>query len=492
MPLAAPVIAAPLEWQTVAPEDDTVTASWNYVSGGASSRLQVFSDPELTDLLLDQTTPMSLSRQIPVDPPPNPYYIRVAWLDGDDVQGDWSEVRAFDTEDPVVESLACESGLTWVKSLFDFAPGWLNLTASPGSESQVLDGFLKPLNVDIFGEGNGSARIEVGSEAFPDAPTSDSPVIIEGIFDVAGVHPQIGCGIYVVPDPFTPFIFSGIGKLPDDDFESFHVDGNDGVLFSEAVGEGTFTIKMKLFPTYTEFYLNDTLKYTSAFGTPWDGTQYVDILTGTKVSVGGAWCSYFSMVGEGLPNNCSGSDLQPPTLLTPENESEVEPSQFSTVVLDWTDVETAVAYHLQMATDAEFTNIVRNEMVATSRREIEVGSPSETLYWRVASVNDADEESDWSDIFVFTTFAFSPTPEPPLLSAIPQVLADSGNRVCMRYSFDRGKTWSNENWKQNGGGASYVSRLRWVGIGSGFGVSFWFRCVSDKYISLRSIRIRAQ
>ena len=54
------------------------------------------------------------------------------------------------------------------------------------------------------------------------------------------------------------------------------------------------------------------------------------------------------------------------------------------------------------------------------------------------------------------------------------------------------ETWSDEDWQQNGGDGTYMERLRWVGVGAGFTMAVRFRVITDKYISLRQVRIRAQ
>jgi hypothetical protein len=65
-------------------------------------------------------------------------------------------------------------------------------------------------------------------------------------------------------------------------------------------------------------------------------------------------------------------------------------------------------------------------------------------------------------------------------------------QIMMRYSIDRGETWSMEDWQQAGGNASYEGRTRWVGLGSAYGMAFWFRVVASQYVSWRMLRIRAE
>ena len=65
-------------------------------------------------------------------------------------------------------------------------------------------------------------------------------------------------------------------------------------------------------------------------------------------------------------------------------------------------------------------------------------------------------------------------------------------QIALRYSLDRGLTWSEEWWQQAGGNNTYAARTRWVGLGSGFSLTLWFRIVCNQYISFRSVRLRAE
>lgn len=63
--------------------------------------------------------------------------------------------------------------------------------------------------------------------------------------------------------------------------------------------------------------------------------------------------------------------------------------------------------------------------------------------------------------------------------------------IMMRYSTDRGMTWSLEQWQQAGGNYTYEGRTRWVGLGSAYGLALWFRIVTNQFVSWRSVRVRA-
>lgn len=74
----------------------------------------------------------------------------------------------------------------------------------------------------------------------------------------------------------------------------------------------------------------------------------------------------------------------------------------------------------------------------------------------------------------------------------PVAIGQLGPNIMMRVSRDRGMTWEPEQWQQAGGNASYNGRTRWVGLGSAYGLSLWFRIVANQYISWRMVRMRLQ
>jgi hypothetical protein len=77
---------------------------------------------------------------------------------------------------------------------------------------------------------------------------------------------------------------------------------------------------------------------------------------------------------------------------------------------------------------------------------------------------------------------FTETGNTPVTQPDPQTM--------MKYSLNRGKTWSFERWVQQGGFGTYQGRTQWAGLGAGRGFAFWFRVVCDQYISWRKVRLR--
>ena len=91
--------------------------------------------------------------------------------------------------------------------------------------------------------------------------------------------------------------------------------------------------------------------------------------------------------------------LDSPGLLAPDNNaSEVE----TTTMLDWNEIDLADNYVVQLSDDQEFSNLTVNETLSESEYEVS-GLESMTQYfWRVKATN-SDSESDWSEVYSFTT-----------------------------------------------------------------------------------------
>lgn len=167
------------------------------------------------------------------------------------------------------------------------------------------------------------------------------------------------------------------------------------------------------------------------------------------------------------------------SLLSPANHSTVNrPDPF----LTWSKLTGATTYNIQVSVNSDMSAPVININRPAMFLGYHIPSPliaGTKYYWRVQPMIGIVAEP-WSSIWDFTI-------------AIPVLQADfEGPNIMMRYSIDRGKTWSDEDWQQMGEPGSYAGRNRWVGLGSGYGICFWFRSVGDTYTSWRSVRVRAQ
>ena len=95
-----------------------------------------------------------------------------------------------------------------------------------------------------------------------------------------------------------------------------------------------------------------------------------------------------------------------PILQTPINNST---NQSTNLTLSWGAVTTATSYHLQLATDSSFTNMVINDTnLTTLNKQVSSLSNSTKYYWRVSAKN-AGGEGSWSTVFNFTTIISGPS-----------------------------------------------------------------------------------
>ncbi len=103
------------------------------------------------------------------------------------------------------------------------------------------------------------------------------------------------------------------------------------------------------------------------------------------------------------------SGLQAPALKTPPDHAFDLPLQ---VRLEWEAVPGATKYILQVARDAQFTQLLMdNPDVVQPNFDLKDLEPQTTYYWRIKSRNE-NEQSDWSVVWKFSTMA---TPEPVIL-----------------------------------------------------------------------------
>lgn len=93
------------------------------------------------------------------------------------------------------------------------------------------------------------------------------------------------------------------------------------------------------------------------------------------------------------------------------------------------------------------------------------------------------KEGDWLTYYQSAEL-FGQVGNTPVNQRVPNIM--------MKYSTDRGMTWSLERWEATGGNHSYSTRTRWVGLGAAYGLALWFRVVASHFISWRMVRIYAE
>ena len=94
----------------------------------------------------------------------------------------------------------------------------------------------------------------------------------------------------------------------------------------------------------------------------------------------------------------TGGDLPSPTLSSPPNYASEIPTS---VKFEWEPQVAAENYQLQIARNEEFSNIVYDQMLTVSQVTVGLERYS-SYYWRVKAFNPSSE-SDWSELWHFTT-----------------------------------------------------------------------------------------
>ncbi|HXF99408.1 MAG TPA: FlgD immunoglobulin-like domain containing protein [Bacteroidota bacterium] len=90
-----------------------------------------------------------------------------------------------------------------------------------------------------------------------------------------------------------------------------------------------------------------------------------------------------------------------PTLLSPPDSAVNQPT---TLTLSWSSLGTGLTYHVQVATDPNFTNLVVNDStVTTTQRQVGPLASSTTYFWRVRVASSPGGPSPFSPPRRFTT-----------------------------------------------------------------------------------------
>lgn len=153
----------------------------------------------------------------------------------------------------------------------------------------------------------------------------------------------------------------------------------------------------------------------------WDGNEWKALASGVagRVSVFGMYNNQLLVGGPfiaagGKPSNFLASwslqDITELVLLQPENE---EKDVMTNVTLSWQAVTDAGSYDLDLATDADFDNIVSpvRDITTTSVSYTSDPLDQNTQYWwRVRAVVDGAPGA-WSEKWTFTTGVFTHIPE---------------------------------------------------------------------------------
>ncbi len=102
--------------------------------------------------------------------------------------------------------------------------------------------------------------------------------------------------------------------------------------------------------------------------------------------------------------------LAAPLLIAPANGQTVTAAD---VQFEWWGVEWATGYHLQVATDIAFNNLVVDDDTLTGDSVMKTLPGEDTYYWSVRALGD--EDGPWSEVWQFTVAFTCAAPEAPEL-----------------------------------------------------------------------------
>jgi|GEM_PF-3898404 len=105
------------------------------------------------------------------------------------------------------------------------------------------------------------------------------------------------------------------------------------------------------------------------------------------------------------------SSLDAPVLLSPPNNDINRPTTNNLV---WDPNPVATRYRVQLSDNANFTNLLVNQVVTTTNYVVSGLDSGTTYHWRVKAINDT-ATSAWSAVWKFTT-AYPPLTQPVLVS----------------------------------------------------------------------------
>jgi hypothetical protein len=122
-----------------------------------------------------------------------------------------------------------------------------------------------------------------------------------------------------------------------------------------------------------------------------------------KVSVAGNFGSLVDVAGN-TPTAPHALPAAPAELFTPEDKQVLDDS-LATYQFSWATVSNASKYHLEIASDAEFKQLVEEAWLDGANADmmslrIDVLEPG-TYFWRVSALDDKGYESPWSEARYF-------------------------------------------------------------------------------------------
>jgi hypothetical protein len=123
------------------------------------------------------------------------------------------------------------------------------------------------------------------------------------------------------------------------------------------------------------------------------GSQVTSAASGTSVRLGAG--ETVAATGEGTLSDVT-KVISPPALQAPGDNQVYQASPKLRVTMEWSDVESARGYQLQVSRSRLFTTQEINELRSASRAVAEVSSEG-VFYWRVASIDAKGKRGPFSD-----------------------------------------------------------------------------------------------
>jgi hypothetical protein len=173
------------------------------------------------------------------------------------------------------------------------------------------------------------------------------------------------------------------------------------LVWSAVSGAATYYVQVATDTGFTSIFMRDstvtgTQRIVSGMG--YTTTYYWRVRAKNAAGVS-AWSGYWSFTTNVAPPSS-------PTLVLPSNGATDQPVSLT---LAWTQVSTAVSYHVQVATDIGFTSIVMQDSTVSDTQRVVSGLLNgTTYYWRVRAKNSGGAVSPWASYRSFTTIIAIP------------------------------------------------------------------------------------
>jgi len=196
----------------------------------------------------------------------------------------------------------------------------------------------------------------------------------------------------------TSAILSPIILTPED--SSYCVSTTPVLDWEDSEGASSYNLVIAIDISFEFIVLEISDIFTSEFQIPAESaleenTQYywrVNASDGNAISF---WSNRFGFITEG--------DLPTPSLYEPQNEYT---DCATSIIFSWAGFLAATNYHIQVATDVQFNNIVTEHTDLTSTELMISGLEMITQHWWRVRMISPCVEGDWSEIRTFTTGAF--------------------------------------------------------------------------------------